>query len=334
MRPIRLTVKMLRSLSARLYFTSLLLVAGAFTVLAAIHQSGDNVIRVDNFKYSVPGKGSLKILGLCSTDMQNFTCWDPTGAPNPALATRANAYFLVTSSAFLQLRFKAPSIVMVTEAEGQQFPNYISDSNWSDTAGLKLTTAGQAGYSNWTVPQLAYYWLYPEADQKSDDLYLTLNSSFNFPDRLPLKVGATTEKDGKSLTITGITEETITVPPSRYPQFTGQNTDTKKVQMKTWRIDYKRSDFPDMNADSIFSEALQLDGTQVGSTDINGKPVGQGQYLNMNYQRYLPQTKDDPSTKTGSFSIQTDPKYVKDLIISYGTSTKIVFPNIALQPTS
>jgi len=323
----------------RKYFAPLLLVAFAFTFIAC-QQGAKNGNQADNYTYKVPGQATWKLVGFCSTDVKSFSCWDPSGASDSTLSERANAYFLSDPNAMLQLRFNEPSLLVVTETTGSPSDGNSHYPTWTDERGLPLTPAGRTGYSpspmNFTqsnFPQFSYYWLYPERDQKADNLYLNLGGSFTFPDELPLRLGSSTESNGKSITITGITPITITIPLPQNSQLQSKSHNT--TQMKTWRIDYRRSDFPDMIANSIYAMVTDLDGSKNIVVDNNGKPIVRGSsqfpYPGQN-RSYVPRSEDTKSTRTGSFSIQTDPKFVKSLLISYGTTNKFEFLNVALQP--
>jgi len=309
--------------------------------VAAKYQAKINTVIVNNYTYTDSGQDSLKIAGVCSADPQNFNCWSPTGIPDKNLSEQANAYFLAVPGALLKLKFKSPSLLLITMTNGQMSSSYVNDNSWKTATGRSITAASQLGYSNnGAFPQYNYYWMYPDPGQKSDDLYLTKNDQYSFPFN-NLKVGTTFDNTSNSMTITGITEETV-VLKSRNQQFynggPSNNKIPKTLNQKFWRVDYKRSNIPNFVENSLSSNLLGLDGQTIYRSDQNGKPLdsqnGQGYSNNLQMYDDVPVNQDDPSNDTGSVIIFVDPKYVRSITFNYQTQTQLEFPKIALQPNS
>jgi|GEM_PF-1719886 len=301
-----------------------------------------DVLLATNNTYTQPGKFSIKILGTCATNLETFNCWDPSGTPNSDLSNQVNAYFNQQPSTILQLRFRNPSLLLVTQYKGKVSNFYEGPIEWATDLQNQLTQVRRDpnAPSNQNGESLDFDWIYPEINQRSEDFYLYASDTFLFPEGIKLVVGSTSSSGGKSVTITGISERNENV----FGQTAGivgtiiENPSPREHNaiQKTWIVSYKRSDFLTFKTGGFFASEVAKDGSAIKYVDLNGKPTKKQEFFARGIGERIPPrgSEDDDKSMTGYFTIDVNPKYVKSIFLKSVKSFKVEFADIALRPTS
>jgi len=295
--------------------------------LGAALQEGIPSFTADGYDYSSNLVGHIRIQGVCTTDLKEFSCWNPDGTQNLQLARQAENYFQKSNSGTIDLVFRQKPLLLVTAQTGGSLSNGMVG-YWSAEKGQGFKEA--VVNQNWDTsgePGTHYYWMFPDSPQKVDDLSESVYATLAFPPITKPAVGSNTSINGQSVTITGIVEHDVSVFG------TGSSTGQGPAE-KQWQVNYKRTDFPDIRNGQMVSREIGAEPVSNFFTISKGKlePLRPNKpFLFINSSPPF-ESYDDASSKTGHFTINVDPKRIEYIKIAYVKLVRVKFHNIALQP--
>ena len=244
-----------------LFYSSTVLVSGTVLAGFTLHQANPkNAISVSK-RFTSPDFGTLEAIGACSMTPDTISCWNMDRTPDPELAEKVKAFYIVQSNQTVNYVFGRKNRLLVFRKP--------SNSNGSGIVGPATTaeghflnSAGQIGGNGGRrEPYLEWYAIDADPSATTAALTFTVNESSQ-SGNLSLKLGAEIQIGRTKFSLKSIepTEDQV-------------NFGWQSPHRKAWKVGIILSPGPDGNIPTISGYPLDRDGKQIWHFDEKGNPL-------------------------------------------------------------